>query len=168
MGDQTYTLNEAAQLTGLTVDALRQRIKRRKLQAVRGNDGLIRVRLTGLVAQANETSQAAESLHSRLSRHDQTGDQVDPPSERTIRALEGEAAALRDALDRERTRADGAEAREAEARDLVEHRGNELARQGKELTAALLRTAIAETEARGLREALELARRPAWRRWLGR
>ena len=60
------------------------------------------------------------------------------------------------------------EAREAEARGLVEHRGDELARQGRELTAALLRTAIAETEVRGLREALELARRPAWRRWLGR
>ncbi len=45
--------------------------------------------------------------------------------------------------------------------------GTELTRQGRELTAALLRTAIAETEARTLREALAEARWPAWRRWLG-
>lgn len=62
--------------------------------------------------------------------------------------------------DRAESRADRAEVREAESRAMAE-------RQGQELTAALLRTAIAETEARALREALAEARRPVWRRWLG-
>ena len=43
-----YSLNEAAELTGLTVDALRHRIQRRKLHAIRGNDGLVRVRLDAM------------------------------------------------------------------------------------------------------------------------
>jgi predicted HTH domain antitoxin len=38
------TLTEAAEITDLSVDALRQRIKRRKLAAHRGNDGRVRVR----------------------------------------------------------------------------------------------------------------------------
>ncbi len=42
MDDQPrlYTLNEASDITGLSVDALRQRIKRHKLRGIRGNDGL--------------------------------------------------------------------------------------------------------------------------------
>lgn len=62
--------------------------------------------------------------------------------------------------DRAESRADRAEVREAEFRTMAEQ-------QGQELTAALLRMAIAETEARTLREALAEARRPVWRRWLG-
>ena len=45
MDGKLYLLTEAAELTGATVEALRQRIKRRKLQGVRGNDGRLRVRL---------------------------------------------------------------------------------------------------------------------------
>ena len=46
MDGKLYLLTEAAELTGATVEALRQRIKRRKLQGVRGNDGRLRVRLS--------------------------------------------------------------------------------------------------------------------------
>ena len=48
MSDQQnlYTLAEAAELTGLSTEALRLRIKRGKLEAERGNDGQPRVRLT--------------------------------------------------------------------------------------------------------------------------
>ncbi len=70
---------------------------------------------------------------------------IPPDISRTISAHDAEVLA------RERQRADQAEAREAELRLQLE-------RQGRELTAALLRTAIAETEARALREALEEAR----------
>ena len=83
--------------------------------------------------------------------------------ERAERA-EGEATGLREGLARERERADRAETREAEARAAME-------RQERELTAALVRIATAEgetkaitAEAKGLREALEEARRPFWRR----
>src|SRR3954470_4855269 len=44
--NQLYTLTEASRLTGRSVDALRQRAKRGKLEMVKGNDGLVRVRLT--------------------------------------------------------------------------------------------------------------------------
>ncbi len=46
MDGKLYLLTEAAELTGITVEALRQRIKRRKFQGVRGNDGRLRVRLS--------------------------------------------------------------------------------------------------------------------------
>jgi hypothetical protein len=47
MNDQSlYLLTEAAECTGLTVEAIRQRVKRGKLEFVKGNDGLLRVRLT--------------------------------------------------------------------------------------------------------------------------
>ncbi len=71
-------------------------------------------------------------------------DAPEPPS--LIKELEGEAATLRSALDRERERADRAEREREEAR---------------------IRAAAAEGEAKGLRLALEEARRPFWRRWLG-
>lgn len=59
-----YTLNEAADLTGLSVDALRQRIKRRKIQAHRGNDGLVlvRVRVDGEAVEALRTSRPPSRL----------------------------------------------------------------------------------------------------------
>jgi hypothetical protein len=38
MTDKLFLLTEAAEVTGVTVEALRQRIKRRKLHAVKGND----------------------------------------------------------------------------------------------------------------------------------
>ena len=150
--DQLHTLTEAAQLTGLTVDALRQRIRRRKLQAVRGNDGLIRVRIDKLAIEPRSASQPGESLHSRLGGPVQPGDQTDQ-RDHTIKALEDAAGELRDALAREQQRADTLEARENEAR--------------RELTAALVRAATAEGEAKALREALEEARRPFWRRLFG-
>ena len=58
-------------------------------------------------------------------------------------------------------RADRAEAQAAAARDQAEQRG-------AALTAALVAAAVAEGEARGLRAALEEARRPTWWRWLGK
>ncbi len=44
--DRLYDLPEAARLTGLTVDALRKRASRSRLEQVKGNDGTVRVRLT--------------------------------------------------------------------------------------------------------------------------
>ena len=65
-----------------------------------------------------------------------------------------------DSLEREMRRADQAEAALRELRGIAEQRA-------ADLTAALVRSAAAEGEARALREALDHARRPAWRRWLG-
>ena len=88
-----YTLNEAADLTGLSVDALRQRIKRRKIYAVRGNDGLVRVRLDGDVVEALKTGRPPSRPTSQ------------PPSQLAgeslaIRGLETAIDALRNQLER--------------------------------------------------------------------
>ncbi len=145
-----YLLTEASSLTGLSVDALRKRILRRKLRAHRSNeDGLWRVWLT----EADiETAKAG-----RLA-----GNDVDAPSEesRTINALEAEIGTLREALMRERERADRAEARVAAERGRVEA-------AEREREDARVRAAAAEAEGKGLREALAEARRPFWRRWIG-
>lgn len=167
--DQLHTLTEAARLTGLTVDALRQRAKRGRLESVKGNDGLLRVRLP--------LTDQTDYLTNQQTAHDQSlTDQrlINPDAVDPVVLLEREAGELRVALARERDRADRAEAGEEMARTLAEQRGDELAQQGRELTAALVRVAAAEgetkaitAEAKGLREALDEARRPFWRRLFG-
>ena len=150
---QLYTLAEAASLTGMSVDALRHRVKRRKLQSVRGNDGMTRVRLDNAAIQASQTSQAgdntASALHSQLPGHGQTLD-----------ALAGHVASLRERLAM-------ADAAAVELRDRISRveQERDVFRQDRE--DARVRAATAEGETRALREALDDARRPAWRRWLG-
>jgi hypothetical protein len=150
-----FLLTEAAEHTGLSVDALRKRIKRGKLEVVKGNDGLVRVRLTSADLDAlrlgdgrtgqPETSQATEVGQA-------------------INALEDAVTALRERAEKAEQRADRAEA------ELVTERG-----RGGE---AQVRAASAEAEAKALRDALGRerdradrveaeARRPFWRRWLG-
>ena len=150
---QLYTLAEAASLTGMSVDALRHRVKRRKLQSVRGNDGMTRVRLDDAAIQASPAGQAKDNaasvLHSQLPGHGQTLD-----------ALASHVASLRERLAMADTMA-------AELRDRIDHveQERDVLRQDRE--DARVRAATAEGEARALREALDDARRPAWRRWLG-
>ena len=147
---QFYTLAEAASLTGMSVDALRHRVKRRKLQSVRGNDGMTRVRLDDAAIQASQVgNDAASVLHSQLPGRGQTFD-----------ALASHVASLRERLAMADTTA-------AELRDRIGRveQERDVLRQDRE--DARVRAATAEGEARVLREALENARRPAWRRWLG-
>jgi seryl-tRNA synthetase len=67
---------------------------------------------------------------------------------------------LREALKREREGSDRLQAeRNAAATDL--------ARERDRAENALIRAAAFEAEVKGLRDALEEARRPFWRRWLG-
>ncbi len=162
-----YLLTEASGLTGLSVDALRKRIERRKLRGSRSNeDGHWRVWLTSRDVETARSGRAA----------DRSGQDADglPDESRTIKALEAEAAALRERAGRaegesatlreriesERGRADQAEVRASRAeaeRDAVR----------AEREAAKVAAASAEGRAEGLRLALEEARRPFWRRWLG-
>ena len=150
---QLYTLAEAASLTGMSVDALRHRVKRRKLQSVRGNDGMTRVRLDNAAIQASRASQAGDDaasvLHSQLPGRDQTMD-----------ALASHVASLRERLAM-------ADITAAELRDRISHVEQECGVIRQDREDARVRAATAEGEARALREALAEARRPAWRRWLG-
>ena len=150
---QLYTLAEAASLTGMSVDALRHRVKRRRLQSVRGNDGMIRVRLTEATTKASHTSQAgddaASTLHSQLAESGQALD-----------AMASHVASLRERL----AMADTAAAQLQDRISRIEQERDAI-RQDRE--DARVRAATAEGEARALREALAEARRPDWRRWLG-
>jgi len=163
--DGTYTLAEASRLTGLSVEALRQRMRRGKIERVRGgNDGLTRVRLS-----------AADLLDIQQSAHPHERSTVQLSNEEASdRSVQAELAVVQEALTREQGRADAAEKRaEAErqradaAVALADKRAEELRHQGE-------RAARAEGEISGLRVALERAdaalneaRKPAWRRWLG-
>ena len=155
-----YLLTEASGLTGLSVDALRKRIERKKPRGSRSNGaGQWRVWLT---ARDVETARSGRLM-------DRSSQDVDgqPDESRAIKALEAEVAGLREragraegksATLRERMKSERARADRAEAE-------RDVARAERE--AAKVAAASAEGEARGLRLALEEARRPFWRRWLG-
>ena len=133
-GPGLYTLTDAATLTGLTVEALRLRIKRGKLASERGNDGRPRVRLTtadlegfrqqrptvgeqeaGLAEQEATDRGQTEIVLALLDLVDRTLARVEAAQaaaaevrERAARA-EGEAAGLREAIARSEARAAAAE-----------------------------------------------------------
>jgi septal ring factor EnvC (AmiA/AmiB activator) len=160
-GDKLYLLTEAAELTGTTVETIRQRIKRRKLYAVKGNDGRVRVRLTDADIAALKTGQLTSQP---------TGQTVEDSS--AIKALEAHVQTLREQLEQQRTDhqierqilrdennrlRDGLSAERDHARDLASrldtaHRahGDEAVRLRQEI--ATLRTELA---------------RPWWRRLIG-
>jgi FtsZ-binding cell division protein ZapB len=157
-GDKLYLLTEAAELTGATVETIRQRIKRRKLHAVKGNDGRVRVRLTDADIAALKTGQSTSqptkdsSAIKALEAHVQTlreqleQQRTDHQTER--QALRDENNRLRDGLSIERDHA-----RDLAGRLDTAHRahGDEAARLRQEIAAL----------------STELAR-PWWRRLIGR
>lgn len=164
-GSRWMLYSELAAARGISKASATRLVFRKHWPRRTGNDGQARVAVP-LDAQGP----------SHDATHDSTPDAVHD-------ARDGSTPGSHDteALAREQQRADRAEARAdcAEARaDRVETREAELRavveQQGRELMAALLRTAIAETETKAAREAKEEAQRaltearqPAWRRWLG-
>ena len=167
-----HLLTEAAERTGLTVDALRKRIRRGKLETVKGNDGLVRVRLTTADMEALRLAEG-QTGQPKPSQPDESG--------RTIAALEaerdaarlaaakaeGESATLREQVESERQHADRAAAERETARAEAAAERARAAQAEREREVARIAAAAAEGRAEGLRLALEEARRPFWRRWLG-
>ena len=157
--DGLHTLAEAAAMTGQTVDALRKKVRRGKLEAIRGNDGLVRVRLT-----------EADVASLRRDRVPDAGQPVAVSAEErlaiselraSLRMLEEGREQAAQALDRERQRAERAETERDAARA-------EATAARERATAAEVRAATVEGRLAGLQEALAEARKPIWRRWLGR
>ena len=131
-----YTYDQAAAALGIHPEAVRARLRRNALRrGPPGNDG----RPTVLLNPADIASVRAAG------RPDER--------DRTIKALEDTAAALRETLERERKASDQLQVDAARERDRAEN--------------ALIRAAASEAEVKGLREALAEARRPFWRRWIG-
>src|SRR5690349_10607259 len=98
MGDEAkpYLLTEASGLTGLSVDALRKRIIRKKLRASRSNeDGQWRVWLTSADVETAKSGRSA----------DKPSQGIDGPVDesRTIKALEDAIGLLREQFGQDRT-----------------------------------------------------------------
>ena len=144
------TYAELAQARGIKEPAAVRLVQRRGWERQPGNDGTARIAVPVSELRFSKTVTPAVMLVT--------------PDSRDM-----------DALAREQQRADAAEARadraEAERTALqtkLNHmeRDRDQARQERE--TARVEAAGAVGEARALREALDEARRPAWRRWLGR
>ncbi len=136
--------------TSLTVEAIRQRIKRGKLDAVKGNDGLLRVRLT--TADLEGIRDRPTTSHPSPTA---TGQPVN--DDRLIKALQdaaearGEAVALRE-------RAEMAEARAAALAERVEAERRLADARAQELVEVRERAARAEGESLTLREQITVER----------
>lgn len=154
-GDNGYdsrwmTYAELAQARGIKEPAAVRLVQRRRWERQPGNDGAARIAVPVSELRFSKAVTPAVTLVA--------------PDNRDM-----------DALTRERQRADVAEARADRAEteqaalqaklDQME-RDRDQARQEREI--ARVEAASATGEARALREALDEARRPAWRRWLGR
>jgi hypothetical protein len=150
MTDSTlFPLAEAAERTGLSVDALRQRIKRGKLAAVKGNDGLIRVRLT--------TADLASLRPDKPAGADQPATSQRLDNDQTIKALADAVAAFREAETRLAAERDAARAeRDAAQAEVVAQRSraDRAEGEGAALRAAVDREAAARSaaEARAARD----------------
>ncbi len=117
------------------------------------------------------TSADLEDIRCQVDQQKSTLNRQDADRANAIRVLEATVDALREAAGRERERAEG------ESATLRERMESERARAERaeaerdaaraEREAAKVAAASAEGEAKGLRLAVEEARRPFWRRWLG-
>ncbi len=150
---------EAAQTLRVTPESLHRRMRRNGWARREGNDGKPRVAVP--IDALRRFDPVPDVIQ------DGVPDNVPDERDRTIAALEAKAAVLRDALGRERERADQAEARAGRAEQRADQTEAERDAARSEREAAKVAAALAEGEARGLRLALEEARRPFWRRWLG-
>jgi septal ring factor EnvC (AmiA/AmiB activator) len=178
--DKLYLLSEAAERSGATVEAIRQRIRRGTLHAIKGNDGRVRVKLTDADIAALTAARPSE----------RPSGQPDEDSS-AIKALEVYVNALREDLARER--ADHAAERERWREQLEQQRTDhqaerqalrdesnrfraELDRErehGRELAGKLDTAHRAHgDEVARLRQEIDTLRtelaRPWWRRLIGR
>jgi hypothetical protein len=159
-----YTYDQAAAALGIQAEAVRARLRRGALRrGPKTNDS----RPTVLLSQADITT-IRSGIRTQPAEPGPAagpdGDGRPDERERTIEALKGEAAALREALNRERGRADQAAVTEAAARsELATERTRSAVAEAK-LAAA--DTALAREQDRADRAEAE-ARRPFWRRWMG-
>jgi hypothetical protein len=97
--DKLYLLSEAAELTGSTVEAIRQRIRRHTLHAIKGNDGRVRVKLTDADIAALMAARPSGQPYGQPSERPSGHHDEDSSA---IKALEAYVNTLREDLTRER------------------------------------------------------------------
>ena len=140
-GPGLYTLTDAAALTGLSVEAIRLRVKRGRLASERGNDGRPRVRLT---------TADLEALRQQRPTVGEQGAAL-AEQEATDRGQAETALALLDLVDRALARADAVQAAAAEARERAARAEGEVAGLRDALARSEARATAAEREAGRLR-----------------
>jgi hypothetical protein len=187
-----YTYQQAAEALGIEAEAVRARLRRGALRrGPRTNDD----RPTVLLSPADISTIRAGIRHDRPeSDAASSPDSAGRPDERdrTIKALEDAIDLLREQFGQDRTtleaavvelkaraeraemeasaergRAERAETDRDAARAGASAERTRAAKAEAEREQARVQAAAAEGEVRGLRLALEEARRPFWRRWLG-
>ena len=136
------SFEELAEARAIKVPAAVRLVQRRKWERHQANDGSARVAVPTAELRPSKAVAPVVTLVA--------------PDRQDAEALARE----RQRADQAEARADRAEAREAQARGEADQ-----ARQERE--EARVRAAAAEGEAKALRDALDHARRPAWRRWVG-
>jgi hypothetical protein len=155
-----HTYEQAASALGIQAEAVRARLRRGALRrGPRTNDG----RPTVLLSPADIlTIRASIRAHHPESGPEAAPDSAGRPDERdrTISALEADALTLREAIARERERADRSEVRAETERTRAEEAARRLEEERARGEAARVQAARAEA-------ALEELRRPFWRRWFG-
>lgn len=117
-----YTLAEAAELTGLSIEALRLRVKRGKLASQQGNDGRPRVVLT--TADLEDFRRPVDRRKPTLIEQKPTLNRQEALRANIVVVLEAAVGALRERVERsetqtaaERARADAAQVEAAELRE---------------------------------------------------
>ena len=93
--DKLYLLSEASERSGATVEAIRQRIRRGTLHAIKGNDGRVRVKLTDADIAALTAARPSGQPYGQPSGHHDEDNSA-------IKALEAYVNTLREDLARER------------------------------------------------------------------
>lgn len=162
MAEERLTITKAAARFGVSVDAVRRRLRKGDLPGQRDNKGQWWV-----VVDPDAEPPIAPPPPSPDDRL--AGAMLAPPQQHgsASLALQEQVADVRGRLLLAETRADRAEAREAEASAEVGQVRRERDQARQEREDARVRAARAEGTASALREALAEAQRPFWRRWLG-
>lgn len=170
--DRLLTLAEAATLAGCSNEALRQRIRRGKLHAVKGNDGRLRVRLTDADIEALRAGRPF------LRPADQPTERpTEQPAEHiaVVKVLEDHVQTLReraeqDRVERERLLIEFGEERRR-GQDLVAQladRDRQLGQMQADYRAEVEQLrADHQAELERLQQVIDRLTAPWWRRWFG-
>ena len=173
---------EAAKALGVNPESVARRMRRDRWARRHGNDGKPRVAVpvSLLSVPAGAPVNVPDGSDNAASSAASVPDIIPVENPDTVAILklteraagaEGEAATLRQWVEMAGGRLQAADRRLAEERLQAEARLEELrteaARLRSEGEAARIQAAEAKATAEGLRLALEEARRPFWRRWIG-
>ncbi len=184
-GTRWMTYRELAEFLGVEEESSRRRAQRARWPRRPGNDGKTRVGVPGDVtpddtrkaARDDASDDGGDVTPALVALTERQAAELAELRERVGRA-ESDAAAARAELERiqaahviELTRAVADRAHERVERQAVEAERDaaamDTARERDRAEGALIRAAASEAEVKGLRETLEEARRPFWRRWIG-